>query len=31
MFEVMDETPEATDPADAIEICSEVNRVEGHI
>ena len=29
VFEVMDETPEATDPADAIEICSEVNRVEG--
>jgi len=29
VFEVMDETPEAEDPADAIEICSEENRVEG--
>ena len=27
VFEVMDETPEAADPADAIAICSEANRV----
>lgn len=29
VFEVMDETPEADSTADAIEICSEANRVEG--
>ena len=29
VFEVMDETPEAEDPADAIEICSEANPVQG--
>jgi len=29
VFEVMDETPEAPDPADAIEICAESNQVEG--
>lgn len=29
VFEVMDETPEAADPTDAIAICSEANRVEG--
>jgi len=29
VFEVMDEAPEAADPADAIAICSEANRVEG--
>jgi len=29
VFEVMDETPEAEDPADAIEICAETNKVEG--
>jgi len=29
VFEVMDETPEAADPSDAKEICSEANRVEG--
>lgn len=29
IFEVMDETPEAVDPADAIAICAEANRVEG--
>lgn len=29
VFEVMDETPEATGPVDAITICAEANRVEG--
>ncbi|ADU75293.1 ATP-binding cassette subfamily B protein [Acetivibrio thermocellus AD2] len=29
VFEVMDETPEKGDSPDAIEICSEANRVEG--
>ena len=29
VFEVMDETPEAADPAKAIEICSEANKTEG--
>lgn len=29
VFEVMDETPEAADPEEAIEICSEANRAEG--
>lgn len=29
VFEVMDETTEAADPEDAIEICSEANRAEG--
>jgi len=29
VFEVMDEAPEAPDPADAVEICSESHRVEG--
>ena len=29
VFEVMDETPEAADPADAIAICAEANRVAG--
>jgi len=29
VFEVMDETPEAADPADVIEICSDANQVEG--
>jgi len=29
VFEVMDETPEAKDPANAIEICSEENKVKG--
>lgn len=29
VFEVMDEPPEAADPADAITICAEANRVEG--
>lgn len=28
VFEVMDETPEAADPADAIGICSEVNQMD---
>ena len=29
VFEVMDETPETAEPADAIEICAESNRIEG--
>lgn len=29
VFEVMDETPEAADPEDAIEICAEANQAEG--
>lgn len=29
VFEVMDETPEAADPADAVAICAEANRVVG--
>lgn len=29
VFEVMDEAPEAEDPADTIEICAEANQVEG--
>lgn len=29
VFEVMDEMPEAADPADAIEVCSEANKVVG--
>jgi ATP-binding cassette subfamily B protein len=29
VFEVMDEAPEAEDPADAAEICSEADRIEG--
>lgn len=29
VFEVMDETPETQDPADAIKICAEANMVEG--
>jgi ATP-binding cassette subfamily B multidrug efflux pump len=29
VFEVMDETPETTDPADSIEICSEANQAVG--
>jgi len=29
VFEVMDETPETPDPADALTVCSEANRVEG--
>jgi len=29
VFEVMDESPEAADPADAVEICAESNRTEG--
>jgi len=29
VFEVMDEAPETADPADAIEICAESNKVEG--
>ncbi|MGI6141566.1 MAG: ABC transporter ATP-binding protein [Caldicoprobacterales bacterium] len=29
VFEVMDETPEAADPSNSIEICAETNQVEG--
>lgn len=29
VFEVMDETPEASDPIGAVEICAEANKVEG--
>jgi len=29
VFEVMDEAPEAADPSDATEICSEVNKIAG--
>jgi ATP-binding cassette subfamily B protein len=29
VFEIMDETPEATGPADAVAICAEANRVAG--